>query len=187
MDPYGDLLEEIVMQRGRRRRELYCSRPRVESIPKKVISSMVVVEYDGGNEPELILVLESKNKSCVRFCWGFPGGGIDGEESQENAGQRELEEETGLSFNITEKDLVAELPVSDDDDRSRTAYVSVYYIFLRKRLQLRPGPDQLKAIWASFSFIDRIIDGQDEYPMFFNHQRILDFLKHQRIFRFQRS
>lgn len=41
---------------------------------------------------------EAEKDGDIRGCWAFPGGGIEGEETAEEAARREIEEETGLKY-----------------------------------------------------------------------------------------
>lgn len=41
---------------------------------------------------------EAEKDGDIRSCWAFPGGGIEGEETAEEAARREIEEETGLKY-----------------------------------------------------------------------------------------
>lgn len=41
---------------------------------------------------------EAEKDGDIRGCWAFPGGGIEDEETAEEAARREIEEETGLKY-----------------------------------------------------------------------------------------
>ena len=72
----------------------------------KVGASMTIFNDDG----ELLLIKRSDSKK-----WGLPAGGVDPNESVEQAAIRETKEETGLEAKVTELlDVYSELPGSQN-------------------------------------------------------------------------
>src|SRR5438105_1071433 len=78
--------------------------------PRKIVMTIIAK----GNE---VLVI-NRATHAMHLSWAFPGGMMEGEETEEQAAQREALEEVGLKIKVEEK---------MDERRHPNTYVQVVY------------------------------------------------------------
>jgi 8-oxo-dGTP diphosphatase len=92
-----------------------------------------------------VLLIRRANEP-FKDCWAFPGGYVNIDEIIDNAVQRELEEETGIS-NVPLKRFDI-FDAIDRDPRERTVSV-VYYGFINgSKESVKAGDDAKDAKWV---------------------------------------
>jgi 8-oxo-dGTP diphosphatase len=87
--------------------------------------------------------------------WHLPGGGIEGEESFEEAVKREVEEETGLIINEFQK-LTFDEDVEPNKKGELTHYIFLIFKCESQTLKVKPGDDIVKLKWFSESDLKNI-------------------------------
>ena len=88
--------------------------------------------------------------------WAIPGGNMKLGETLQQATEREILEETGLTIKAREPVLTFDVIKKDDDGRIRYHYVIVDLIAECVGGKLQPGDDALEARWVSPSEIDEL-------------------------------
>ena len=132
--------------------------------PKKKIASIItILEAPGQLIP---LVREIKNKDFRVPRWGFPGGGLDDDESPEEAAERELMEEIGIRKRFTGRNLFRRIPVVSRNVNEGPVEILVYRARIPKAFPLKAGPDQIEARYFTHREIDAL---ERERQMFSNH------------------
>lgn len=129
----------------------------------------VIFRFDGNN---LYVLLIQRGKEPFKGMWAFPGGFVNMDETVEQAAERELEEETGLTGVILEQLHTFSDP--DRDPRHRTVSV-VFYGLHHGNLYVAGGDDAAHAKWFP---VDQLPD------LAFDHQDIMQaaFIRlHQKI------
>jgi 8-oxo-dGTP pyrophosphatase MutT (NUDIX family) len=87
-----------------------------------------------GVQPLFLLVENSRMKNPEEKWWGFPKGHLEAGESTEEAAIREVEEETGIKAEITDKLGQSKYVITKNDEK----IFKVVTIFLMKYLSGEP-------------------------------------------------
>jgi len=105
--------------------------------------------------------------------WALPGGLLEPDETLEEAAERELREETGVTDTYMEQ--LATFSQVDRDPRGRV--ISCCYLALVDggRVRLRPGSDAREAAWRPLEPLLR--DTEKRTVLAFDHDRILAYAR----------
>ena len=105
--------------------------------------------------------------------WALPGGLLEPDETLEEAAERELREETGVTDTYMEQ--LATFSQVDRDPRGRV--ISCCYLALvdAARVRLRPGSDAREAAWRPLEALLRETDAGT--VLAFDHDRILAYAR----------
>jgi 8-oxo-dGTP diphosphatase len=105
--------------------------------------------------------------------WALPGGLLEPDETLEEAAERELREETGVTDTYMEQ--LATFSEVDRDPRGRV--ISCCYLALVDggRVRLRPGSDAREAAWRPLEPLLRETD--DGTVLAFDHDQILAYAR----------
>lgn len=93
----------------------------------------------------LNVLLIKRNQPPFKDCWAIPGGLVLNSESLEEAVERELMEETGVSINYLEQLYSFGKP--DRDPRNRVVSVAYYGLVKPQAFQLKADTDASDAQW----------------------------------------
>jgi 8-oxo-dGTP diphosphatase len=110
--------------------------------PRASLTVDAVVFRRAPQKTELLLI--QRGNEPFKGMWALPGGFLDMNETLEEAVQREVREETGLS-GIDFRQLHA-FSALDRDPRGRTVTVVFWGIF-KDQIEAHPGDDAEKAQW----------------------------------------
>jgi len=105
--------------------------------------------------------------------WALPGGLLEPDETLEEAAERELREETGVTDTYMEQ--LATFSQVDRDPRGRV--ISCCYLALvdAARVRLRPGSDAREAAWRPLEALLR--ETNEGTVLAFDHDRILAYAR----------
>ncbi len=127
----------------------------------KVSVDAVVFGYS--SQTGLSVLLIKRKKEPFQHCWALPGGLVKDNESLEEAVERELHEESGVSINYLEQLYSFGKP--DRDPRNRVISVAYFGLVSPEAFTLNASTDAEEAKW--FSML--------ELPdLAFDHAEILD-------------
>jgi 8-oxo-dGTP diphosphatase len=98
-------------------------------------------------ENNVLLVLRGKPPS--QNLWSIPGGSVKLGETLQEAAEREIKEETGLSIAAREPIYTFDVIDRDDNGEVRFHYVIVDLLADYVSGTLRPGDDAIDARWVS--------------------------------------
>lgn len=98
-------------------------------------------------ESNVLLVLRGKPPS--QNLWSIPGGSVKLGETLQEAAEREIREETGLSIHAREPIYTFDVIDRDDNGNIRFHYIIVDLLADYIGGTLRPGDDAIDAQWAS--------------------------------------
>ena len=127
----------------------------------KVAVDAVVFGYLPGSGLQLLLI--RRNVQPYKDQWALPGGLVGNEESLEEAVERELKEETGISINYLEQLYSFGKP--GRDPRNRVISITYYGLVRPDGLKLEANTDAAEARWYHL----------DQLPsLAFDHSAILE-------------
>lgn len=116
----------------------------------------------GLDDDGLKILLVQRDADPFAGCWALPGGFVEMDESLDQAAQRELQEETGVS-NVFLEQLYTFGQV-DRDPRTRVITVAYYALVNLKDHQVEAATDARAAGWFELD---------DLPPLAFDHDQIL--------------
>ncbi|MEL6562738.1 MAG: NUDIX domain-containing protein [Bacteroidota bacterium] len=127
----------------------------------KVAVDAVVFGYNSKTGLQLLLI--RRNVEPFKNQWALPGGLVLNDESLEDAVERELKEETGISINYLEQ--LYSFGEPGRDPRNRVISITYYGLVKPDGLKLEADTDAAEAKWFLF----------DDLPaLAFDHQKIID-------------
>jgi 8-oxo-dGTP diphosphatase len=121
--------------------------------PERPVVAVGVLLLDGDR---VLLVQRARPPAVGR--WTVPGGKVELGETLEEAAQRELTEETGLSATLGPVVEILDRVVRDDDGVIRYHYVILDFLGTDPRGELRAASDCQDARWVG-------VDELDRYPL----------------------
>ena len=136
----------------------------------RVAADVAVFAYLNGG---MHVLLVRRRYEPYESYWALPGGGIEADETLEEAAERELREETGVTDTFMEQ--LATFSAVDRDPRGRV--ISCCYLALVEaaRVQLRPGSDAREAVWRP---LEPLLQEMEERTMLaFDHDDILRYAR----------
>lgn len=133
----------------------------------KVAVDAVVFGYT--SKEGLSVLLIKRNINPFKDSWALPGGLVGNEESLEDAIQRELKEETGVSINYLEQLYSFGKP--GRDPRNRVISVTYYGLVKPEGFQIKADTDAAEAAWFNIKKIPQLA---------FDHSSIIS-LAHDRL------
>lgn len=127
----------------------------------KVAVDAVVFGYNSKKGLQLLLI--RRNVEPFKNQWALPGGLVLNDESLEDAVERELKEETGISINYLEQ--LYSFGEPGRDPRNRVISITYYGLVKPDGLKLKADTDAAEAKWFLF----------DDLPeLAFDHQKIIE-------------
>jgi ADP-ribose pyrophosphatase len=102
------------------------------------------IVFKGGS-----VLLVRRGQAPAEDLWAIPGGKVKLGESLQQAAEREIKEETGLTIRAREPVYTFDHVARDTDGRIRFHYVIVDVVADYIRGNPRPGDDALEARWVS--------------------------------------
>ena len=133
----------------------------------KVAVDAVVFGYTSRGGLSLLLI--RRKVAPYKDAWALPGGLAGNHESLEDAVQRELREETGVSINYLEQLYTFGSP--DRDPRNRVVSVAYYALVKPDAFEISASTDAAEARWFNIA---------DLPPLAFDHNSIIS-MAHQRL------
>jgi ADP-ribose pyrophosphatase len=112
--------------------------------PENPVVAVGAVVY---HREKVLLVRRAKPPATGQ--WAIPGGSVNLGESLQQAAQRELLEETGVSVRVLEPVCVFDVIDRDDSGKIRYHYVIVDFAAEYVQGEIRPGDDALEVRWVS--------------------------------------
>jgi len=136
----------------------------------RVAADVAVFAYLNG---AMHVLLVRRRYEPYESYWALPGGGIEADETLEEAAVRELREETGVTDTFMEQ--LATFSAVDRDPRGRV--ISCCYLALvdAARVQLRPGSDAREAAWRPLEPLLHEIE--ERSVLAFDHDDILRYAR----------
>ena len=133
-----------------------------ESQHIKLAVDAVVFGYNSFKGLQVLLI--KRNIEPYLDSWALPGGLVGNEESLEQAVERELLEETGVSINYLEQLYSFGNP--NRDPRNRVVSITYYGLVKPDVFELKPGTDANDAKWFETKGLPELA---------FDHRRIVDY------------
>ena len=136
----------------------------------RVAADVAVFAYLNG---AMHVLLVRRRYEPYESYWALPGGGIEADETLEEAAVRELREETGVTDTFMEQ--LATFSAVDRDPRGRV--ISCCYLALVDggRVRLRPGSDAREAVWRPLEPLLR--ETEAGTVLAFDHDEILAYAR----------
>jgi 8-oxo-dGTP diphosphatase len=133
----------------------------------KVAVDAVVFGYT--SKEGLSVLLIKRNIDPFKNNWALPGGLVGNNESLEDAVQRELKEETGISINYLEQLYSFGKP--GRDPRNRVISITYYGLVKPEAFEVQAATDAAEAAWFNIKKIP---------PLAFDHDNIIS-AAHERV------
>lgn len=136
----------------------------------QVAADVAVFAFQDG---AMNVLLVRRRYEPYQSYWALPGGLLEPSETLEEAAERELREETGVTDTWMEQ--LATFSEVDRDPRGRA--ISCCYLALvdGDRAQLRPGSDAREAVWRPLEPL--LAQIATENVLAFDHDRILAYAR----------
>jgi len=131
--------------------------------PRPAVAVDIALFRTINSTPQVLLIM--RDRDPFKDCYALPGGFVEEEESLEEAAQRELQEETGVS----QSDLIQIHTFSQPDRDPRGRVISTAFGAVIKKetqIQLKAGSDAADAAW---------IDLEKLPDLAFDHQSIIQW------------
>lgn len=117
--------------------------------PRRPIVGVGVVVWQGGR-----VLLIRRGKQPRRGEWSIPGGAQEVGETVDEAGRREVLEETGVTIEITGFVAVVDAIRPDEEGRIRSHYTLIDLMGEWRDGELRPGDDADDCRWVALDELD---------------------------------
>jgi 8-oxo-dGTP diphosphatase len=137
----------------------------------KVAADVAAFAYLDG---EMNVLLVRRRYEPYESYWALPGGGLEADETLEEAAVRELREETGVSDVYMEQ--LATFSELDRDPRGRVISCAYLALVDAEKVSLAPGSDAREAAWRPLEPLLAEIQG-GENVLAFDHDRILQYAR----------
>jgi 8-oxo-dGTP diphosphatase len=136
----------------------------------QVAADVAVFAFQDG---AMNVLLVRRRYEPYQSYWALPGGLLEASETLEEAAERELREETGVTDTWMEQ--LATFSEVDRDPRGRV--ISCCYLALvdGERARLRPGSDAREAVWRPLEPL--LAQIATERVLAFDHDRILAYAR----------
>ena len=131
-------------------------------VTQKIKVAVDAVVFGYTSKEGLSILLIKRNTNPFKGSWALPGGLVKDEESLEDAVQRELSEETGVSINYLEQLYSFGKP--GRDPRNRVISITYYGLVKPDGLLLKASTDASEAAWFNIKKIPQLA---------FDHQEII--------------
>jgi ADP-ribose pyrophosphatase len=115
--------------------------PEYPDVPRAAVGAIVV------REGKVLLVRRGHSPS--EGLWAIPGGRVELGETLQEAAEREIKEETGLSIAAGNPVYTFDVIVRDDDGHVRFHYIIVDLLADYVGGKLQPGDDAHEARWVA--------------------------------------
>lgn len=129
---------------------------------QKIKVSVDAVVFGYGSKDGLSILLIKRNVNPFKGSWALPGGLVKNDESLEEAVERELKEEAGISINYLEQLYSFGKP--NRDPRNRVISITYYGLIKPDGLSLKASTDASDAKWFNVKGIPQLA---------FDHQEIV--------------
>lgn len=116
--------------------------------PKVAVGAIVVKEKT--------ILLVKRNKAPHKDLWAIPGGSVELGETLQEAAEREIREETGLTIRAKEPFYTFDLIERDDKGSIRFHYVIVDLSAEYISGELQPADDAMDACWFASKELEHI-------------------------------
>jgi len=143
----------------------------------EIIYRNTVAAYIVSSDGKVLFGCKDPKKGGVYVdCWHIPGGGIDADETPEQAIVREVREETGLEIKTATKHLIDDRGVGesikqrpDEEDVLVRMTFIIYKVMIPQpasKITLKPTDDLIDLTWVDFSELQTIKLTPPAYMLF---------------------